>query len=547
MAFIARTIQELGLTQDLLRQGLDNLTRPRTVMRNGQSDRIGPAVVIEEGRVALRETHAAELSLARSIRRLAGAEHEALEVPADLWDGFEPHEAQVDALAKIAQARVSILTGGPGVGKTTIVRTTLKLFQDNGLKVIQVAPTGKAAIRMTDQTGFPARTIHRALGFSGQGWIHHSGNPMPVSAVIADESSMVDVHLFASLLAAAKTGTRVLLVGDIDQLPSIQAGRVLYDLIQSGVIAVARLTKIFRQASESRIPYVARDINEGRVPDNLVGEGTDVRFVERGTEEAVLDLIVKAVTIGIPQQKGIPTRDIQVLAAQKSRSIGVEALNIALQSAVNPTQDHQLDISVGANYQVRPRDRIIHTKNNYDLGVMNGEMGWIIETHPLGVDLDKYPDVHTSEDVADDAAEDLDVTGYDDGDDDDFGHEGSGSASMDPDSEESKVKKRKKIYVLVAEFDGRQVAYNKAEARELQLGYAITVHKSQGSQFKAVVMVAHSAHQFMLTRQLLYTGITRAEKYVLIVGQEAAVAKAARNVRGAERRTQLQRFLTSAA
>jgi exodeoxyribonuclease V alpha subunit len=519
---IQRTIAELGLTQDLLKVGLESLS----------SD----AVTVDSDRVALTATYMAEQAIAAEALRLARVQVRELPVPADLWGDFEPHEHQRSAIEALAGTPFMIITGGPGVGKTTIVRKALQLFKSSGAHVLQMAPTGKAAIRMAEQTGHPASTIHRALGWTGDGWYYHARRPIPASVIVIDESSMIDVELMADLLAAIRTGTRVLVVGDVDQLPSIRAGRVLHDLITSGQFTVCRLTKIFRQAAESRIPYVARDINQGQLPSNLDGEGTDVRFIERNTEEETLQLIMLAVTKGIPEQKGIPAQNIQVIAAQKSGLVGVENLNLALQNALNPTTDHESDVAVGGpNYMVRKGDRVIHTKNNYDLEVMNGEMGWVLGSNPNGLDLGEFPTVRTAEDKRD--APEPEPREENDDDETD---------ADEPETDEpEEPTRRKQKYVLVVQFDGHDepIGYTAKEAREVQLGYCITIHKSQGSQFPAVVIPTHSVHQWMLSRALVYTGLTRAEKYVLMVGHERALAKAARNTRGTERRTQLQRFL----
>jgi exodeoxyribonuclease V alpha subunit len=538
---ISKMIQNLGLNHDLLTQGIELLKKPRKVTRKGRTVELGPQIAVDSGRISLRETYNAEVNIARHVRRLMSASLTPLSVPEGVFDpGFTPHPLQLEAIQTVATSAVVVLTGGPGTGKTTIVKGGLRVYRGSGLKVLQCAPTGKAAIRMNEQTEFPAATIHRSLGYQDGSWHHNETNPFEAEAVIADETSMVDVRLMDALLAGVKTGARLLLVGDVDQLPSIGAGRVLHDLILSGELPVVRLTKIFRQAEESRIPYVARDINEGRLPDNLAGSGTDVRFVEQADPSKAAEWIVHYATKVIPEAKGIPATAVQVLAGQKSKETGVEALNIALQQALNPAADSELDVFIGGGYSARTSDRVIHTQNNYDLEVMNGEMGTVVDADPKGVNMDDHPTARTSEDgdPTEDDASDYDALDYDAGYFDAFA----------PPEETEKKRELKKKYVLVIEFNGgsRQVAYNKTEARELLLGYAITIHKSQGSQFPAVVMACHSQHRTMLSRQLVYTGITRAESFVLMVGEEQALAKAARNTRGSERRTQLQTFLKQA-
>jgi exodeoxyribonuclease V alpha subunit len=548
MQTIGDKLKNLGLTQEHVKQGIEILQQPREVFIDGKRGIEPPAVIVEGDTVALARTFRAEVAIADEIRRLAACSTATLEVPPDVWGAaaFTPHHIQVEALNLIARTNVSVLTGGPGTGKTTIVQAVVRMFEHAGLRCILAAPTGKAAIRLSEQAERPAMTVHRMLGWKQGGWHHTAANSLPGGVVILDESSMVDTHLCADVLVAVKDGARVLFVGDVDQLPSIGAGRVLFDLITSGELPIVRLTKIFRQASESRIPWVARDVNEGRCPSDLHAEGTDVRFLERDNVDDVLRLIVLAVTKGIPEQKGIPSKDIQVLAAQKTKGVGVEMLNNTLQQALNHTDDHELDVFIGGGYSARKHDRVIHIHNNYELAVMNGEQGWVLDNDPSGIDMDKWPNARTSEEAARELRKGVDEDDWDDDDDGDAW----GATPQWEEDREPKKRNLKKKYVLIVDYTvngtERQVAYTKAETAELLLAYAITVHKSQGSQFPAVVMVTHSCHQWMLTRQLIYTGITRAEKYLLMIGQEAALAKAAGNTRGAIRRTRLQERLRAA-
>lgn len=524
---LIRSAAELGLTPEVLQAGLALLAKPRKIVRHGKIENHPPAIVVENGRVARDEIYHAEMSIAVGLDRLLARDSRLLELPDDLWADFTPDEGQKQAIDAIAASNIVVLTGGPGTGKSALTRKAVEVFRHAGLQVLQVAPTGRAAKVLAQRTGFPAKTIHRALGRVpvGNGWLMHAGNKFPASVVVVDEVSMVSVNLFASLLDAIKTGARLLIVGDVDQLPSVDPGRVLFDIIQSAKVPVARLTKIFRQASESRIPYVARDINNGRLPENLAGEGTDVRFVERSTPELCVELVLAAVApTGIPAQKKIDARDIQVIVPQKNHAVGVEALNIALQTALNPATDNEMDIPIGNNYFTRKGDRVLHVENNYDLDVMNGDLGFVLDSNPDGLDLGLYPEVRTSEDA--EAGES--------GDEDEFG-------DIPPAAPHLRTRK----HVLVVEFDDgtKQVAYNKQEARELRLGYAVTVHKFQGSQSPAVIFIAHPVHQFMLTRANVYTALTRASKYVLIIGSANTLARAASNTRGAERRTQLRDFM----
>lgn len=526
---ITQTARQLGLARHLLRQGLADLIRE------------GGALVDQStGRVALARTARGEAQLAADLKRLMAAEVEALDVPADVWGDFAPHEGQVAAVELVASSPVSVITGGPGVGKTTVMKTVLRLLRRAGLVIVQMAPTGKAAIRLAEQTGMDAGTIHRTLKGDGNGkWQFDADTPLPADVVVVDEASMLDVGLAAGVAAATRAGARLVLVGDVDQLPSIQAGRILYDVIASGIVPVARLTKIFRQAEESRIPWLAKDINEGRDIDlrPLQQDGSDARFVsvivrdadnrevESEDPQVITQLVVDCVMKSFPR-RGFHSSQVQVLAAQKTTDCGVEALNNALQAAVNPRDDQELAVKIGGGYTVTEGDRVIHTKNNYALGVMNGEQGKVLMTCPKGTTMAQLdPDIVCSATgVQVDDAE---------GDDDD-----------DTDKAQAAKARAAHLPSLVVDYGDRKVAYAREEANELLLAYAITVHKSQGSQFPAVLMLVPTAHRRMLTRQLVYTGLTRASEIAVLVGHPSALASATKNTRGAERRTQLQDFLS---
>lgn len=251
---------------------------------------------------------------------------DALQIPEDFFDEWPSIDLQQRrAVESIASQRVLIMTGGPGVGKTFTTRLILDLFELNGLAVACCAPTGKAAIRMKELTGRPAATIHRTLGARGAGWEHHAGNPLTVGAVVIDEASMIDAELFAALLDAIPDNARVVIVGDVDQLPSIGAGRVFFDMIESGCVPVVRLTTIFRQASDSRIPFLARDINMGVEPNLDMREKTD--FVWGEASQGLDQVIVNAVAHSIPEKRGIPSDRIQVLCPQHKTDIGCVSLN----------------------------------------------------------------------------------------------------------------------------------------------------------------------------------------------------------------------------
>jgi exodeoxyribonuclease V alpha subunit len=445
-----------------------------------------------------------------------------LTIPANLFDAERPpHEHQSTAVQLAADNRVLVVTGGPGVGKTFTVNAILQMFQANGLHVELCAPTGKAAMRMKEQTGQQAMTLHRLLGWTPDGWTFNAdaptkfdmdGNqisgPLPCDAVILDEASMVDVQLFSGLLQALKPTQRLVIVGDVDQLPSIGPGRVLFDLIESGVVPSVRLTHIFRQASESRIPYVARDINEGKSLDvtvlNAKGGESDVAFAEQSDELTLQAAIVEAVASHVPARRGIPSDQIQVLCPQHGKAVGDETLNPLLQARLNPnySDNPYAGVKVGRGYRLFVGDRVLHAnRNNYNLGegVANGETGRVLEANWKGVECPA-------------------------------GTQTSGKGKP----------------VVVVDFGDRKVGYNKNEAEDLELAYAMTVHKSQGSQFPCVVVPVHSCNSFMLTRPLLYTAVTRAEKFLVMLGEQKMLGKAANNTRGVERRTTLQPCLQAA-
>jgi exodeoxyribonuclease V alpha subunit len=539
----------IRLTADQIKTGLATLSKPRTIRKKGKPVQLPPRVVIEDARIALTETHHAEVQTAKHLRRLldAVAAAPALEVPADVFGaGFTPDASQREAVELAARSGVIVLTGGPGTGKTTVAKAMLKLFEDAGLSVVCCAPTGKAAQRMKEQTGREAATIHRTIGMiPGSEPRHHAGNPLPCNVLVVDETSMVDATLAATVLAAVPTGARLLIIGDVDQLPSIGAGRVLFDLIASGAVPTVRLTKIHRQASESRIPYVARDLNEGRCPDLNV-TGSDVTHWETAGADEIADRIVRAVTEALPERKGFASADIQVLAAQYDDSgdapgaCGVVGLNIRLQAALNPADNAEGDVFINRRYSCRTSDRVIHIRNNYDLSTMNGEIGRVVAADPRGLLAQDFLDAHWS---GKDGDQDGDEDGFDGSDSD----VPPGTKLVVRDGEEVIVFEEPRVIAVKFEDGngGRVVLYTKAEAKELELAYCITVHKSQGSQFKAVVIATPKNHGFMLTRALLYTAVTRAEKFCLMVGQADQVAASARNTRGSVRRTSLQERLQS--
>jgi exodeoxyribonuclease V alpha subunit len=386
---------------------------------------------------------------------------------------------QRQAVQLAATEKVFVITGGPGTGKTTIIRAVLTLFAHGRTTVLLAAPTGRAAKRMTETTGVEAKTIHRLLKYNPQSndFEKNELDPLLCNALIIDEASMVDAPLMYHLLKAVPAGAALILVGDVNQLPSVGPGSVLQDIIASGAVRVVELTEIFRQARESRIITGAHAVNNGRVPDFPAGADRleDFYFIEKEAPEDVLQIILELARRRIPSRFGIdPVDDIQVLCPMYRGLIGVERLNMELQNALNPGEP----VVSRRGFGFRLRDKVMQIKNNYDKDVFNGDMGRII-------------------------------------------------------SADSRKQQ------LIVSFDGRLVVYGFSELDELDPAYAVSVHKAQGSEFPAVIMPVHTQHYMMLQRNLLYTGITRGRRLVVLVGTKKALALAVKNNKTRLRYTRL--------
>ena len=393
--------------------------------------------------------------------------------------GMEYDEIQADAIRQAAVSKVMILTGGPGTGKTTTTKGIISAYQSFGLKILLAAPTGRAAKRMTETTGLEAKTIHRLLECKPPaGYQKNEENLLEGDVLIVDECSMIDLVLMNSLLKAIPAGMRVVLVGDIDQLPSVGAGNVLRDLIDSGVVPVIRLTRIFRQAQTSRIIMNAHRINEGQMPDLSNGKETDFFFTTKEDPEEAVREIVSLVQHKLSRYYRTPSSQIQVLTPMQKGVVGATNLNLALQEALNP----QGDGLRRSGFIFRRDDKVMQIRNNYDKEVFNGDIG-IIES----VDLQNR--------------------------------------------------------TLKVNFDQHVVEYESSELDELVHAYATTIHKAQGSEYPIVVMPVLMNHYVMLQRNLIYTGITRAKKILVIVGTRKALACAVRNVTVTRRNTLLKERL----
>ncbi len=388
-------------------------------------------------------------------------------------DNINLTEQQQEAVKAILTHKVSILTGGPGTGKTTTLRATIRLLEANNRSYALASPTGRAAKRLGEATGRMAQTIHRLLLYSPRdGWGYNEDSPLDVDALIVDESSMLDLMLFYNLLRALKPETHLLLVGDVDQLPSVGAGDVLRDVIASGIAHVTRLDTIFRQSETSLIIANAHRINHGEMPD-LSNKGTDFFIFTTDEPEATADMVVDVVTNRIPKKFGLnPQTDVQVLAPMYKGTAGVEALNKRLQAALNP-QGQRAEKQIG-NMLFRVQDRVMQTRNNYDKGVYNGDIGRV-----FGINFDDQS--------------------------------------------------------ITVSFDGALVDYDFHECDELQHAFCISTHKSQGSEYPAIVLPLLTQHYMMLQRNLVYTAVTRARQLVVLVGQRQALNMAVNNDKVAER------------
>jgi len=447
----------------------------------------------------IREYFMAETYVAERMLALAKAEY-------DLPGGFDAIAAaisdsagvaysprQLECLRMAAAKGVFILTGGPGTGKSTTVMGIIKLYEEMGIKTALAAPTGRAAKRLTELTGREAKTIHRLLEPAGDGalgaFARNRENTLPVGAVILDETSMVDIRLFASLLEAMEPGARLVLIGDSDQLPPVGPGSPLRDLLLSEKVAAVHLDEIFRQAQGSNIVMGAHSVNRGELP-NLGSKQGDFFFLPRSHAAEAADTIIELCKTRLPERQGIDPSRIQVISPMRKGEAGVHELNAALQAALNPPSAVKRERK-HMNAVFREGDRVMQIKNNYQLpwqkedgseaglGVFNGDVGVVREIRP------------------------------------------------------------QEEYVTVT-FDDRVCTYPFDALDQLELSYAITVHKSQGSEFDAVIFSAAQHHSRLSTRRLLYTGMTRARKLLIIVGREDVLQAMAGNAQSARRYTGLR-------
>jgi exodeoxyribonuclease V alpha subunit len=453
-----------------------------------------------EPAIFLAHLHRDERRIAEALQELAhgsppwGSIDAAKAIPwVEQRLGLELAASQKTAVAEALASKVLVITGGPGVGKTTLINAILRILAAKRLRIQLCAPTGRAAKRMAEATGLEARTIHRLLEYdpAAHGFRRGADLPLECDLLVVDETSMVDVPLMASLLAAIPPEAALLLVGDVDQLPSVGPGQVLADAISSGALPVARLTEVFRQAASSRIITTAHAINAGTIPDlrpPSEGATTDFYFLPAETPEQAVALILKVVGERIPARFGLdPIGQVQVLCPMARGGCGSRSLNIELQKLLNPDPAEQVE---RFGWRFAPGDKVMQIANDYDKEVFNGDVGTI--------------------DAIDADASELSV--------------------LYPSSEAGAV-------------GSRVVVYGWGELDHLVPAYACTIHKSQGSEYPAVVIPLLTQHYAMLQRNLVYTGLTRGKQLVVLVGQKKALAMAVKNHLGRRRYTKLAEWL----
>ena len=439
-------------------------------------------VIKEEEAIYLPPFYFSETGCAKSMLRLLERERKVRVNPDEIvqkvirQSAISYDEIQLEAIRTAISSKIMVLTGGPGTGKTTTTMGIISAYQMAGCRILLAAPTGRAAKRMSEATGMEAKTIHRLLEFKPpEGYQKNEDKPLDGDVLILDECSMVDVILMYNLLKAIPEHMSLILVGDTDQLPSVGAGNVLKDVMDSGRIPVVRLTRIFRQAQGSRIIMNAHRINKGEAIDMRGGKESDFFFAGKETNEEVVDTLVKYCSQNLPRYYHVDAfRDIQVLTPMQKGTCGAANLNQILQEAMNPTR---IFLHRGGT-QYRLHDKVMQIRNDYDKEVFNGDIGTVTR-----VDMEERE--------------------------------------------------------LTVDFDGRNVVYDVAELDELVLAYAVTIHKAQGSEYPIVVMPFTMSHFVMLQRNLLYTGVTRAKKILVLIGEKKAVYYAIKNEKTTERNTKL--------
>lgn len=475
---IATASELLGVEKDLIHRNIEAMLWDEKLIQDMSFDEPGTDFILEA--VYLPSYYRNEDYVAHQLTNISKGKpsikvSEASVIHMLKHADIDYDPIQVEALrAATADNKVMVLTGGPGTGKTTITEGIISLYENAGADILLAAPTGRAAKRLSETTGREAKTIHRLLEFCIDGFMRDASNPLDGDLLIVDESSMIDINLMASLVDAIPKSMRLILVGDVDQLPSVGAGNVLRDIIESESVRVVRLETIFRQAQNSRIITNAHAVNHGIMPEIHNCADSDFFFTSAKNAETAADKIVDLVANRLPSY--CHTNDIQVLVPMKKGACGTIELNKRLQEKLNPFGAKIL------NTGFRENDKVMQIVNNYDKGVFNGDIGRILRW------------------------------------DDDSGN-------------------------ISVQFDGNVVEYTKTDLSELVLAYAITIHKSQGSEYPVVVLPLLNDHYIMLQRNLLYTGITRAKEMFVLVGDSQAVHTAVNRANAAKRNTLLKQRL----